>query len=232
MSTKAEPVHRGTLVCVVLKAVSLPRCSLIKACERRILRSTCQKNLPNKKSIGKQDPYCTLQLGTLTQKTKPDKRGGQHPQWDEQLHFEIYDDMEDQLRNVNSEAGDSLGASTLKKSKKKSAKKLRVACYADDTKEPEFIGDGMVDLTDTLKSGEFDEWVTIKAKDRYAGEVYLELTFYSAVRIEEKSCQYDTLMGSSCLYFSLLTGSTTKKEEAESASRTYWYHIWRSRNIF
>ena len=143
-----------------------------------------QKNLPNKKSIGKQDPYCTLQLGTYVQKTKPDKRGGQHPQWDEQLHFEIYDDMEDQLRNPTDGSG-SIGASssfeTQKKSQSKTSKSLRVACYADDAKDPEFIGEGIVDLTDTLKSGEFDEWVTIKAKDRYAGEVYLELTFYSSV---------------------------------------------------
>lgn len=146
---------------------------------------SCKKNLPNKKSIGKQDPYCTLQLGTHSQKTKPDKRGGQHPTWDEQLHFEIYDDMEDQLRNTDDAAG-SIGSSSSSSSPRKrptkTSKTLRVACYADDTKEPEFIGDGVVDLTDTLKSGEFDEWVTIKAKDRYAGEVYLELTFYSAVR--------------------------------------------------
>lgn len=85
--------------------------------------------------------------------------------------------MEDQLRT----ASEASGSSSPKKSRSKTSKVLRVACYADDTKEPEFIGDGIVDLTDTLKSGEFDEWVTIKAKDRYAGEVYLELTFYSAV---------------------------------------------------
>ena len=78
--------------------------------------------------------------------------------------------------------GASSSIETQKKSKSKTSKSLRVACYADDAKEPEFIGEGMVDLTDTLKSGEFDEWVTIKAKDRYAGEVYLELTFYSSVR--------------------------------------------------
>jgi Ca2+-dependent lipid-binding protein len=140
--------------------------------------------LPNKKSIGKQDPYCTLQLGTYVQKTKPDKRGGQHPQWDEQLHFEIYDDMEDQIRNsleTTESSGDSSTVEKPKKSRSKSSKSLRVMCYADDSKEPEFIGEGIVDLTDTLKSGEFDEWVTIKAKDRYAGEVYLELTFYSSV---------------------------------------------------
>lgn len=162
MSTKKEPNHRGTLVCVVLKA----------------------KNLPNKRSIGKQDPYCVLQMGTDQQKTKPDKRGGQHPTWDEQLHFEIYEDMEDQLRKKSTDENGSISQSTTlssaTKRKDKSGKTLRVSCYADDNKEPEFIGEGFVDLTDTLRSGEFDEWVTIKAKDRYAGEVYLELTFYSS----------------------------------------------------
>lgn len=113
-------------------------------------------------------------MGDELQKTKPDKRGGQHPTWDEQLHFEIYDSMEDQLRQKEESKSNT--------KKKAASKSLRVTCYADDSKEPEFIGDGIVDLTDTLRSGEFDEWVTIKAKDRYAGEVYLELTFYSSVR--------------------------------------------------
>lgn len=148
----SEPVHKGTLVCVVLKA----------------------RNLPNKKSIGKQDPYTVLSIGPETQKTKADKRGGQHPTWDEQLHFEIYSDMEDAL------ATDGTAA------KKGGKKVLKVACYADDTKEPELIGEGIVDLTDTLSTGEFDEWVTIKAKDRYAGEVYLELTFYSSAAPPKK----------------------------------------------
>lgn len=118
-------------------------------------------------------------MGTEQQKTKPDKRGGQHPTWDEQLHFEIFDDMEDQLRKTELETG-TLSQVTAKQ-KSKANKSLRVSCYADDNKEPEFIGEGIVDLTDTLRNGEFDEWVTIKAKDRYAGEVYLELTFYSSV---------------------------------------------------
>ncbi|PWN90707.1 hypothetical protein FA10DRAFT_267151 [Acaromyces ingoldii] len=169
--SSVEPVHRGTLVCVVLKA----------------------KNLPNKRSIGKQDPYCTLQMGTNQQKTKPDKRGGQHPTWDEQLHFEIYDDMEDQMKaKKEKEEGSDSAPSSISKakpassSKTKGAKVLRVTCYADDNKEPEFIGEGFVDLAETLKTGEFDEWVTIKAKDRYAGEVYLELTFYSSAAPPKK----------------------------------------------
>ncbi|SAM86480.1 related to calcineurin temperature suppressor cts1 [Ustilago bromivora] len=161
MPALAEPVHKGTLVCVVLKA----------------------RNLPNKKSIGKQDPYTVLSMGQEQQKTKPDKRGGQHPTWDEQLHFEIYEDMEDALakNSTNSTGSESKATSSPALPKPKGGKKvLKVACYADDSKEPDFIGEGLVDLTETLKTGEFDEWVTIKAKDRYAGEVYLELTFYSS----------------------------------------------------
>ncbi|KAI3486703.1 hypothetical protein L1887_49653 [Cichorium endivia] len=163
----SEPVHKGTLVCVVLKA----------------------RNLPNKKSIGKQDPYTVLTMGTEQQKTKPDKRGGQHPTWDEQLHFEIYEDMEDALAkasNTGSGSAAKSAASSATDKLKGGKKVLKVACYADDSKEPEFIGDGIVDLTDTLKTGEFDEWVTIKAKDRYAGEVYLELTFYSSAAPPKK----------------------------------------------
>ncbi|PWY98426.1 hypothetical protein BCV70DRAFT_31929 [Testicularia cyperi] len=162
MPAASDPVHKGTLVCVVLKA----------------------RNLPNKKSIGKQDPYTVLTIGQETQKTKPDKRGGQHPTWDEQLHFEIYEDMEDALAAKGSTSSTTTTSSAAKS--KGGKKVLKVACYADDSKEPEFIGDGIVDLSDTLKTGEFDEWVTIKAKDRYAGEVYLELTFYSSAAPPKK----------------------------------------------
>ncbi|KAK0535288.1 hypothetical protein OC834_001581 [Tilletia horrida] len=155
-----EPQKKGTLVCVVLKA----------------------RNLPNKRSIGKQDPYCVLSLNQETLKTKPDKRGGQHPQWDEQLHFDIYEDLEELLAKEelarDAATTGSVSASSAKPKLKPVKKVLKVTCYADDQREPEFIGEGIVDLTETLKSGEFDEWVPLQAKDRYAGEVYLELTYY------------------------------------------------------
>ena len=129
MAAQPEGRHRGTLVCVVLKA----------------------KNLPNKRSIGKQDPYTVLQLGSEQQKTQPDKRGGQHPTWDEQLHFEIYDDMED------TSLGHSVTATgTIKGPPRKTPKILQVTCYADDAREPEMIGEGTVELDNTLKTGEFD----------------------------------------------------------------------------
>jgi len=35
-------------------------------------------------------------------------------------------------------------------------KVLTVAIYADDPKDPDLVGEGQVDLTDTLKKGEFD----------------------------------------------------------------------------
>jgi hypothetical protein len=39
------------------------------------------KNLPNRKTMGKQDPYCAARLGKQAQKTGVDKRGGQTPRW-------------------------------------------------------------------------------------------------------------------------------------------------------
>lgn len=39
------------------------------------------KNLPNRKAMGKQDPYCAARLGKEAKKTETDKRGGQTPRW-------------------------------------------------------------------------------------------------------------------------------------------------------
>ncbi|GJN90361.1 hypothetical protein Rhopal_003372-T1 [Rhodotorula paludigena] len=58
-------------------------------------------------------------------------------------------------------------------------KVLKLACWADDSRDPKLIGEGELDLEDTLKKGRFDDWVPLERKNRYAGEVYLELTWYS-----------------------------------------------------
>lgn len=39
------------------------------------------KNLPNRKTIGKQNPYCAARLGKEAKKTDTDHRGGQTPKW-------------------------------------------------------------------------------------------------------------------------------------------------------
>jgi hypothetical protein len=39
------------------------------------------KNLPNRRTMGKQDPYCAARLGKEAKKTETDRRGGQTPKW-------------------------------------------------------------------------------------------------------------------------------------------------------
>lgn len=39
------------------------------------------KNLPNRKTMGKQNPYCAARLGKEAKKTDTDRRGGQTPRW-------------------------------------------------------------------------------------------------------------------------------------------------------
>ncbi|KIP12811.1 hypothetical protein PHLGIDRAFT_27185 [Phlebiopsis gigantea 11061_1 CR5-6] len=157
MSTGLREI--GTLIVVVLKA----------------------RNLPNKRHIGKQDPYCLITVNGEKRRTKAIKRGGQHPEWDEEIRFTVFED--------DTEPSAPLGPNGTppppppKKEKGppsiKGGKFMTVTCYADDVREPDFIGEAKVDLTEALTKGETDEWFTIMSKDKYSGEVYLELTFWS-----------------------------------------------------
>ncbi|KAI0773948.1 hypothetical protein C8Q74DRAFT_1368473 [Fomes fomentarius] len=131
--------HIGTLIVVILKA----------------------RNLPNKRHIGKQDPYCQVIFNGEKRRTKAIKRGGQHPEWDEEIRFELYEDS-------NGKGPPKVEGGNY----------LAIACYADDPREPDLIGESKVDLTEVLTKGETDEWFTILHKEKYCGEVYLELTFW------------------------------------------------------
>ncbi|KAG0150675.1 hypothetical protein CROQUDRAFT_676319 [Cronartium quercuum f. sp. fusiforme G11] len=155
----------GTLIVVVLKA----------------------RNLPNKQRIGKQDPYATCTYLSHRKRTKTDKRGGQHPVWDDELRFEVYEHIKDVMPSTSVATTSTGGVAPVKSGDpalgmggNPGVKELRVAVYADDPRDPELIGEGKVELTETLKKGEFDDWVTITNKGKYQGEVYLEMTFYSA----------------------------------------------------
>ncbi|WAR62941.1 hypothetical protein PtB15_18B23 [Puccinia triticina] len=161
----------GTLIVVVLKA----------------------RNLPNKQRIGKQDPYATCTYLSHRKRTKTDKRGGQHPVWDDELRFDIYDNPKDAMASASVSTTATGGIVPVKSNAppigsagSAGVKELRVAVYADDPRDPNLIGEGKVDLTDTLKKGEFDDWVTVTNKGKYQGEVYLEMTFYSAKPPPEK----------------------------------------------
>ncbi|GAA5947429.1 hypothetical protein JCM3775_000855, partial [Rhodotorula graminis] len=177
----------GTLVCIVLRA----------------------KNLPNKARIGKQNPYCTIQYGLHKKRTATIERGGQQPEWDAEFRFEVPrddlasldgDDDHHPPAHVtrdggvlpSSAASTTSSSSTLAKLDKArpvvpplatgyppNRRVLRIACWADDARDPKLIGEGELDFEATVKSGKFDDWVQLSRKARYAGEVYLELTWYS-----------------------------------------------------
>jgi hypothetical protein len=154
--------------------------------------------------IHRQDPYCALQVGKELRRTKPLKRGGQHPEWDEEVRFPIVEDTEDILvRTGNGE--DNVPPPVPSKEpdepKFNKKRKMRLSCYADDPREPELIGDITINLEDVLTKGETDgvskcsnvrscilhscftitEWYSLTNKERYCGEIYLEMTFWSNV---------------------------------------------------
>ncbi|KAI0269216.1 C2 domain-containing protein [Gloeopeniophorella convolvens] len=163
MTTTARNI--GTLIVVILKA----------------------RNLPNKRQFGKQDPYCSVALNGETRKTKIIKRGGQHPEWDEEVRFNIYEDP-DALSSSGGGTPPPLPPKGGRGPKKiLGGERMAVACFAAD-KDPDLIGEATVDLTEVLTKGETDEWFTLTNKDKYSGEVYLELTFWSnEPRPEKKS---------------------------------------------
>ena len=136
-----------------------------------------QRNLPNKQRIGKQDPYCSITLGHQKGKTPAVKRGGQTPHWDAQLEFEVWEALGDEVPVVATDSGGIAPASaaakdddilpnqatvgrTRQKSDEEAAKAkkkiMKIACYADDPREPDLIGEAELDYAPTLKKGEFD----------------------------------------------------------------------------
>ncbi|KAJ7699897.1 hypothetical protein B0H17DRAFT_925810 [Mycena rosella] len=154
----SSPREIGTLIVVILKA----------------------NHLPNKRHIGKQDPYCLVAVNGEKQRTKVVKRGGQHPEWDEEIRFTLYED-----HGVVSSGQDGPPPPPPPKDGKKNIKGgsvMKLSCFADDPREPDLIGQADVDLTEVLTKGETDgrsEWFTLMNKDKFAGKVYLELTFWS-----------------------------------------------------
>ncbi|KAJ7283811.1 hypothetical protein C8J57DRAFT_746134 [Mycena rebaudengoi] len=157
----STPREIGTLVVVILKA----------------------NHLPNKRHIGKQDPYCSVAVNGEKQRTKIVKRGGQHPEWDEELRFTLY---EDDVPTIGQDGTPPPLPPKDGKKNIKGGKIMKLSCFADDPREPDLIGQADVDLTEVLTKGETDDWFDLKNKDKFAGKVYLELTFWSNEAPPEK----------------------------------------------
>ncbi|GAB7358839.1 hypothetical protein MBLNU230_g4062t1 [Neophaeotheca triangularis] len=122
------------------------------------------KNLPNRKTMGKQNPFCAARLGKDAKKTETDKRGGQTPKWDQELRFTVHDSPD--------------------------YHSLKVSIFSED-KRTDLIGEALVELTDILKQGggQGDIWQGLTCKGKYAGEVRIEMTYYDTRPKPEKPAE-------------------------------------------
>ncbi|ORE12013.1 hypothetical protein BCV72DRAFT_196430 [Rhizopus microsporus var. microsporus] len=59
-------------------------------------------------------------------------------------------------------------------------KMMVVQIYDEDSKREELISECDLDISKVLEEGEHDGWFPLQYKGRPAGEIYLEMTFYSA----------------------------------------------------
>lgn len=91
-------------------------------------------------------------------RTKAIKRGGQHPEWDEEIRFEIQEVVESDSLNEDGTPPPlpPKASRSMKNVSIEGGKTMKIACYADDTREPDFIGEADVDLTEVLTKGECD----------------------------------------------------------------------------
>ncbi|KDR79023.1 hypothetical protein GALMADRAFT_244752 [Galerina marginata CBS 339.88] len=113
------------------------------------------RNLNDKHSFRKQDVFAQATLNGAQKRTNVDIKGGQHPEWDGEVRFYIMKNPAAKYR------------------------KLEVACYAQEPRSEDLLGKGVVDITETLRTGEFDDWVSLEVDGVQRGELYLEMTYYA-----------------------------------------------------
>ncbi|KAG0013929.1 hypothetical protein BGZ81_000760 [Podila clonocystis] len=114
------------------------------------------RDLPNRERFGKQDPFILFKLGNVSKRSSTDVRGGQRPRWnDEQINILMY------------------------QSDAKDATSLYVSCMDEDHQKNDLIGDCVINLAKVLERGEHDDWFELKYRGREAGELMIQLTYYS-----------------------------------------------------
>lgn len=109
-----------------------------------------------------------MSLNSDRKRTPTIKKGGQTPEWDSELRFEVWQDMQDELQSEMTATGGikpfnqsslSKGESpqrVIKSGPGKDKKVLNVAVFADDPKDPDLVGEAIVELDTVLKKGEYD----------------------------------------------------------------------------
>ncbi|RKP22554.1 C2 domain-containing protein, partial [Syncephalis pseudoplumigaleata] len=114
------------------------------------VRPIAGRELKEKDLISKQDPYLEVTCGSEKHATKADKRGGRKPQWSDVLRYDIHE----------------------------GSNQMFVKAFAAGLNESKFIGECMIELKRVFSERQFDSWFELKDRGKYAGEIYLELTFY------------------------------------------------------
>ncbi|CAI2162987.1 16414_t:CDS:2 [Funneliformis geosporum] len=97
------------------------------------------KNLATRDVIGKGDPFVTFRINEEAKRIKAEKRGGQHPEWDEEVRFDLLD-----IPN---------------------SKRMKIQVFNEDKRDPILIGDSLIDLSQVLEKGEWDDWHEIKYRN-------------------------------------------------------------------
>ncbi|KAI8344905.1 C2 domain-containing protein [Choanephora cucurbitarum] len=101
-----------------------------------------------------QDPFCVFRIGNVVKRTKKDPGGGLYPIWDDQVNMPV-------------PAGHH---------------HLHVQIFDKDQNPANLMAEGVVDLSRVLQEKEHDGYFPLQARGRpHCGDIYLELTFYSAV---------------------------------------------------
>ncbi|KAF9131901.1 hypothetical protein BGX30_012906, partial [Mortierella sp. GBA39] len=114
------------------------------------------RDLPNRERFGKQDPFILFKLGNVAKRSTTDVRGGQRPRWkDDQINIFMYE------------------------SDAKDATSLYVTCLDEDPQKNDLIGDCVINMVRVMEYGEQDDWFQLSYKGREAGELLLQLTYYS-----------------------------------------------------
>ncbi|KAJ9108991.1 hypothetical protein QFC21_000316 [Naganishia friedmannii] len=134
------------------------------------------QHLSDRSKIGKHHPYVVLKYGNTKTKTPVVKKGGQHPTFDAEVRFKITEDAEDIVDRPEINDGDSTKAKKGRRIPKN--KSMVVTVFADDPKEPKLVGETVVDLTVVFEKCEHDDMFELKYKDMFAGEIYLEMTYF------------------------------------------------------
>ncbi|KAH8830004.1 C2 domain-containing protein [Flagelloscypha sp. PMI_526] len=115
------------------------------------------RHLPDKHTTRhKQSPYVRVELSQERECTPVVRKGGQHPVWDAELRFPVFEVPH---------AGNRL---------------MRVEAWAQEGHKDDCLGATIVDVSETLRIGQFDDWIPLFLPSGIQrGEVYLEMTYFA-----------------------------------------------------